>query len=572
MIGRHPLHTARKRQQRETSPALEIGRNRLLFTGAMLAAAFAVVALRLVDVTVLKGGDEPAIARSVAPAGLRTGRADIVDRNGVLLATSLKTASLYADPKVVLDAEEAAARLSQVLPQLGEAAVAAKLKSDRRFVWLQRHLTPRQQYAVNRLGVPGLNFQTEERRVYPGGPLAAHVLGHTDIDNRGLAGIERQFDEELRARDTPLRLTVDLRVQHILHEQLERAMRAFHAIGAAGVVMDVTNGEIVGMVSLPDFDPNLPTAIDPDSRFNRATLGVYEMGSTFKIFTTAMALDAGVVSMSGGYDATDPIRVARFVIRDYHAKRRWLSVPEIFMYSSNIGTAKMALDVGPAEQRAFLSRIGMLRGSPIEIAEVGQPLVPNRWREINAMTISFGHGLAISPMQLVAGVGAMVNGGVLYPPTLIRNESGSARAGTRVISARTSDQIRRLMRLVVEHGTGNKADAQGYLVGGKTGTAEKVVGRRYKAKALMSSFIAAFPMNAPRYVVFAMLDEPSGNKETFGYATGGWVAAPVVRETIARIAPLLGVRPVDEQAPEIRRHVAVDVVTEKSGKRRLASF
>jgi cell division protein FtsI (penicillin-binding protein 3) len=572
MIGRHPIHTARKRQQRETSPALEVGRNRLLFTGAMLAAAFAVVAVRLVDVTVLKEGNEPSIAQSTAPGALKTGRADIVDRNGVLLATSLKTASLYADPKVVLDPQDAARRLSRVLPELSEAALATRLDGDRRFVWLRRHLTPRQQYEVNRLGLPGLNFQNEERRVYPSGQLAAHVLGHTDVDNRGLAGIERQFDAELRSRDKPLKLTIDIRVQHILHQQMGRAMRAFTAIGAAGVVMDVNNGEIVAMVSLPDFDPNQPGAIDPDTRFNRATLGVYEMGSTFKIFNTAMALDAGAVTMEGGFDATDPIRIARFTIRDYHAKRRWLSVPEIFMYSSNIGSAKMALAVGPAEQREFLRRIGMLRATPVELSEVGQPLVPSPWREINAMTISFGHGIAVSPMQLVSGVSAMVNGGILYAPTLIKGDGNRGRAGKRVISARTSDQVRRLMRLVVEHGTGSKAEAKGFLVGGKTGTAEKVMGKRYKAKALMSSFVAAFPMNAPRYVVFVMVDEPSGTKETFGYATGGWVAAPVVRETIARIGPLLGVRPVDDEAPDIRRHVAVDVVTEKTGKRRLASF
>jgi cell division protein FtsI (penicillin-binding protein 3) len=572
MIGRHPHNAARKRQQRETSPALEVGRNRLLFTGAMLAAAFAVIAVRLVDVTMLKDGNEPSIAQAAAPGAVKTGRADIVDRNGVLLATSLKTASLYADPKIVLDPADAARKLNRVLPDLAPAATTAKLEGDRRFVWLRRHLTPRQQYEVNRLGLPGLNFQTEERRVYPLGPLASHVLGHTDVDNRGLAGIERQFDAELRSRGKPLRLTLDIRVQHILHQQLGRAMRAFSAIGAAGMVMDATNGEVVAMVSLPDFDPNQPGAIDPDSRFNRATLGVYEMGSTFKIFNTAMALDAGVVTMRGGYDATDPIRIARFTIRDYHAKRRWLSVPEIFMYSSNIGSAKMALAVGPEAQRAFMARLGMLRAAPIEITEVGAPLIPSPWREINAMTISFGHGISVSPVQLVSGVAAMVNGGVLYAPTLIKGENSGARAGTRIISARTSDQVRRLMRLVVEHGTGSKAEARGYLVGGKTGTAEKVVGRRYKAKALMSSFVAAFPMNAPRYVVFAMVDEPSGTKETFGYATGGWVAAPVVRETIARIAPLLGVRPVDEEAPDIRRNVAVDVVTEKSGKRRLASF
>jgi cell division protein FtsI (penicillin-binding protein 3) len=336
--------------------------------------------------------------------------------------------------------------------------------------------------------------------------------------------------------------------------------------------MDARTGEVLAMVSLPDFDPNQPDSIDGEPRFNRATLGVYEMGSTFKIFTTAMALDSGKVTLQGGYDASEPIRIARYVIRDFHAKKRWLSVPEIFMYSSNIGSVKMALDVGPSAQRAFLRNLGMLTPSPVEITEVGAPLAPGQWRDINAMTIAFGHGIAVSPMQLVSGVAAMVNGGVLYPPTLIRRPPGELLVGKRVISARTSEKIRRLLRLVVEHGTGGKAEATGFLVGGKTGTAEKVVGRRYKAKALMSSFVGAFPMNDPRYVVFAMLDEPTGTKETFGYATGGWVAAPVVGNVISRIGPMLGVRPVDEEAPAIRRQMAIEIVTEKTGKRRLASF
>jgi cell division protein FtsI (penicillin-binding protein 3) len=376
----------------------------------------------------------------------------------------------------------------------------------------------------------------------------------------------------LRGGASRLPLTLDLRVQHAMRAELARAMGRFSAIGAAGIVMDVTNGEVLALVSLPDFDPNDATAIDDRARFNRATLGVYEMGSTFKIFTTAMALDSGKVTLNGGYDATKPIRIARFVIRDFHAKRRWLSVPEIFMYSSNIGTVKMALDVGIAEQRAFMGRLGLLRASPVELSEVGQPLVPAKWREVNAMTISFGHGLAVSPMQLAGGVAAIVNGGVLYPPTLRKRPAGEPLVGVRVISERTSEQMRRLMRLVVSKGTGRKAAAKGYLVGGKTGTSEKVVGRRYRAKALMSSFVGAFPMTAPRYVVFAMLDEPTGTLETQNYATGGWVAAPVVGAVISRIGPLLGVRPIDEEAPKTKRRMAIDIVTAKMGKRRLASF
>jgi cell division protein FtsI (penicillin-binding protein 3) len=572
MIGRRPFLARRQGLEAPVSPAVATGRTRLVITGALFAAAFTVVAGRLVTVTLLTEGNEPPLAEATGTPAHQTDRADIVDRNGVLLATSLKTASLYANPRIVLDAEEAADRLRRILPDLDVAKTRERLMSNRAFVWIHRHLTPRQQYEVNRLGIPGLDFQTEERRVYPSGKLGAHLLGYTDVDNRGLAGIERQFDDRLSSRSEPLRLTMDLRVQHAVRTELARAMKTYRAQGAAGIVMDANTAEVLALVSLPGFDPNRPAEIDTEAPFNRATLGVYEMGSTFKIFTTAMALDSGRVSLRSGYDATKPLHVSRFVIRDFHAKRRWLSVPEIFMYSSNIGSALMVLDVGAAIQRDFLDRIGMLDPSSVELPEIGAPLVPEKWREINAMTIAFGHGLSVSPMQLVAGVAAMVNGGVMRRPTLIRRADGAAPKGVRVISRRTSQNMRRMMRLVVEHGTGSRAEAEGFLVGGKTGTAEKVVGQRYRTKALVSSFVGAFPMTAPRYVVFAMLDEPSGTEETHGFATGGWVAAPVVGRVISRIGPMLGVRPIDENAPEIRRRMAIDIVTDKSGKRRLASF
>lgn len=572
MTGRHFFFSPRRHREPTVSQEVETGRNRLMIASALFAAAFAVVAVRLVDVTLLGESGAARLAHSVGKTFHRTGRADIVDRNGVLLASSLKTASLYANPRVILDVDEAAAKLVSQLPDLDEASIRAKLKIDRAFVWIKRHLTPQQQYNVNRLGIPGLDFRTEERRLYPSGALSAHVLGHTDIDSRGLMGIEGKFDKLLRRRQAPLQLSLDLRVQHAMRQELSRAMTEFRAIGAAGIIMDVHNGEVLSMVSLPDFDPNQPDQINDDARFNRTTLGVYEMGSTFKIFTTAMVLDSGKITMRGGYDATKPIEVSRFTIRDFHAKKRWLSVPEIFMYSSNIGSVKMAMAVGTRAQKRFLGGIGMFQPTPVEIPEVGSPLIPARWREINAMTIAFGHGMAVSPMQLVSGVSAMVNGGIFFRPTLLKRPKGQSLIGKRVITDKTSEKIRRLLRLVVAQGTGRNAAAKGFLVGGKTGTAEKVVGRRYKTKALMSSFVGVFPMNAPRYVVFAMLDEPTGTKRTFGYATGGWVAAPVVGSVIKRVGPMLGVRPMDEEAPEVRREMAIDIVTKKTGKRRLASF
>jgi cell division protein FtsI (penicillin-binding protein 3) len=308
-------------------------------------------------------------------------------------------------------------------------------------------------------------------------------------------------------------------------------------------VLDAETGEVVAMASLPSFDPARPGEADSDALFNRASLGVYEMGSVFKIFTTAMALDQGAVSLQDGYDVSRPIRVARFTIRDFKPKNRWLSVPEIFIYSSNIGTVQMAMESGTPAQQAFLGNLGLTRTAQIEVPEVGQPMVPSPWREINTMTISYGHGLAVSPLQMVSAVAAVVNGGDLVPATLLKRDGRESIVVQHVLSPGTSRDMRWLMRLAVQNGTGRMADAPGYLVGGKTGTADKLRGRRYARNARIASFIGAFPMDRPRYVVFAMVDEPKGNKSTYGYATGGWVAAPLVRRVIERMGPLLGIQP-----------------------------
>ncbi|MCC7275177.1 MAG: penicillin-binding protein 2 [Alphaproteobacteria bacterium] len=532
--------------------AIERGRSRLLFLAATFTLAFLVIAGRLVDVTLLADQGEPRAAQA-APRAAETERADIVDRNGALLATSLPTPSLYANPKQVIDPAQTARRLAATLPGLDEGELRAKLSEDRSFVWIKRQLTPRQQFEVNGLGLPGLEFQRDERRIYPQGRLAAHVVGFAGIDHVGLQGVERTLDERIRGARKPLELSIDLRIQHVLRDELQRSMTEFRAIGAAGVVMDAHTSEIVALASLPDYDANTPGTANPDTLFNRVTLGTYEMGSVFKIFTTAMALDSGKTSLTGGYDATRPIKISRFTIDDYHGKHRWLTVPEIFKYSSNIGSAKMALDVGINGQRAFLDRLGLLKQMPIELPENGFPLVPNPWREINAMTIAFGHGLSVTPMQMAAATAAVVNGGIMRKPTLVKYAYGTHPDGTRVIKAKTSDDMRRLLRLVVVDGTGKKANAPGYLVGGKTGSAEKAAGRSYRKKALLSSFAGAFPMSDPQYVVLVIVDEPQGTAQSQGYATGGWVAAPLMARIVERIAPIVGVMPIDEESPQVRR-------------------
>jgi cell division protein FtsI (penicillin-binding protein 3) len=518
--------------------ALETARNRLLVTGIVFLLAFVAVSGRLVELAAFDARAEKAASSGESPIPRR---ADIFDRNGVLLATSLPTPSLYGDPREILDPVDAANKLLKVFPDLDRADLIDRLTRKGHFIWIRRNLTPNEQFAVNRLGLPGLDFLTEARRVYPQGRVAAHVLGFTDVDGRGLAGVEHAFEATLRGGE-PVRLSLDVRVQAILRSELAQTIRDFDAIGGAGLILDVTNGETLAMVSLPDFDPNGAGASDEETRFNRVTQGVYEMGSTFKLFTLAMALDSGTTTLSGGYDASHPIRVARFTIRDYHAKNRWLSVPEILVHSSNIGAAHMALDVGGRLQRKYLDQLGLLTPPAVELPEVETPLVPDPWRDINTMTIGFGHGIAVSPLQLAAATAAVANGGFFRPPTIVLRE-GVAPRGERVLSRETSETMRALMRIVVQRGTGNRAEVAGLRVGGKTGTAEKQVAGHYRRNARLSSFVGAFPMDSPRYLVLVMIDEPKGNKSTYFYATGGWVAAPTVGRVVQRIAPILGVEP-----------------------------
>jgi len=534
---------------KEDSP-VEVVRNRLVVAVLLFCLAFVVMIARTIELGFV--APEPKSARSlnsktVVPPVL-VARSDIVDRNGNILATNLETSSLYVNASAVKNPPEVARKLVEVLPDLSYADVESKLSSGRQFVWLKRKLSPRQKWAVNALGVPAFGFQREEERLYPQGRLAAHVLGHVDVDGNGLGGVEHFFNDQLELKDQTaeaLKLSLDVRVQYALADELETAMRAYRAIGAAGLVMDVNSGEVLAMVSLPDFDPNSLRGVNDFAKFNRATKGVYELGSTFKTFTFASALDEGIVDMADGYDATKPLRVARFTIKDDHPKKRYLTLPEIFTYSSNIGTAKMALDLGAEKQQEFLSSLGMLQPANIELTEVGAPLYPSTWRKSSIMTISYGHGIAVSPLQLASGIASMVNGGRLLPATLVHN-ADNWQNGKQVIKPETSRQIRQLLRMAVHKGTGRRAEAIGYRVGGKTGTAEKAEAGGYNRKSLISSFVGVYPMDDPQYVVFALLDEPKGNKETFGFSSGGWVAAPVVRNVILRTAPLLGVAPQKE--------------------------
>ncbi len=542
--------------QGQQTEALETGRTRLMIAGAVMALAFTAIGGRMIDVMAFSNISEPKSRHIAKAASLTYERAPIVDKNGMLVATTVKTVSLAADPRKVINPQESAEKLSQILTHIPMAKLYKMLSRKAKFVWINRRLTPIQQQQINALGIPGLEFRTQESRVYPQGNLLSHVLGYTNIDNKGISGLEKTFEDTLTTQEQALQLSLDSRIQHIVRDEVLQAMDEFKAIGGSAIVLNANNGEVVSMVSLPDFDPNQPSKASSDSHFNRTTLGVYELGSTFKIFNSAMALESGVANMKSSFDASKPLRIARFTIRDYHAKNRWLSVPEIFIYSSNIGSARMAEAIGPKFQKEFLQKMGMLSPSTVELPEVGRPQFPKTWRPINTMTISYGHGIAVSPMHLASGVATMVNGGYQYKPTLLK--SAQQPTGERVISSNSSRSIRKLMRENNISGSGKKAEAVGYYVGGKTGTAEKVGATGgYARKALISSYVAAFPMNDPKYVVYVMLDEPKGNKSTFGYATGGWVAAPVIKKIVSRTAPLLGIAPLDPNSKKIRRDLAL---------------
>lgn len=533
----------------EQDPVLLRSRARLWLVSALFALAFASIALRLVEMTVLPPSGSLMAQSGPVAQGPDARRADILDRNGELLATNIQVPSIFADPQLLLDRDQAARKLAAALDGVDEAVLRRRLAGDGRFVWIKRHVTAAERERIGYLGLPGVDVRLEERRVYPKGALASHVVGFTDIDNQGLTGIELAFDEALvggaEAGKPPLVLSLDTRVQQVVREELQAAMTRFRAKGGNAMVLDRTTGEVLSMVSLPDFDPNHPEASPPDHRFNRNTRGTYEMGSLFKVFTIAMALESGAVRLTDSFDATEPLRIGRHTLRDYRPRRRTLTVPEIFMFSSNVGTAKMALAVGAEAQQDFLRRVGMFERPMLELPERALPLLPQRWPDITTATVAYGHGIAVTPMQVAEGIGSLIGDGLRIPSTLQRREPGTVPAGVPTIDAATAEQIRWLMWLTVAEGTGSQAKVPGYLVGGKTGTADKAGVRGYRENAVISSFVAAFPIHDPRYVVLVMLDEPHGDAGTYYFRTGGWTATPAVGNIIARAGPILAIAPDD---------------------------
>ncbi len=533
---------------------LALMHQRLMFGMLLFGGIIAIIALRLIWLAAF--GDHA--GRKSGVIDLTPDRGDIVDRDGQALARTIDAWIIGLQPaKVIGNRLDLARRLAQLMPEKDEANYLQMLRSGQSFYYLRRRASPSLVAAINSLGEPGLALQREPDRLYPQLSLAAHVVGYTDIDGKGNAGIERAFDEQLRdpaRRNQPIVTSVSSRIQQALEHEINEAMTHFSAIGAAGVVMNIHTGEVLAMTSMPQLNPNAAGQGTPEARFNRATLGVYELGSTFKPFTVAMAMDSGIIkSMGQMYNCPKQLHVAGRTINDTHPFGRACSVAEIMKESSNIGTAQIADQLGSARQKEFLRKMGFLDKVQIELRERGRTLTPgSQWNQIERMTVGYGHGIAVTPLHLAIGYSTLLNGGIYRPATLLKVDKYHAPGqGHRVFSEETSYKMRALLRLVVTEGTGRKADAPGYRVGGKTGTAQKIIGGHYSNSVNVTSFAGVFPMDEPRYVIVVMLDEPKATPETFGFTTAGWNVAPVVSRTVSRIAPMLGVRPDKNREPNL---------------------
>lgn len=504
-------------------------------------------------------GLQPDAEPSVRVAGsdqVAAARPDILDRNGEVLATDVKVTSIFAEPKRLIDKDEAVELLTATLPDLNASELRKKLATKKGFVWVKRAVTPKEQQDVFHLGLPGIGFLPENKRVYPNGPVAAHVLGFANLDGVGISGLEKYIDGQglsdlngmgfkLAADDLkPVTTSLDLRATYAVRDELAKGIEKFKAKAGAAAILDVNTGEVVAMASLPDFDPNQPAdALLPD-KINRLSVGVYEMGSTFKAISIAMALEANKVTLRSQVDARESLRYGRFTIHDYHAQHRMLTVPEVFVHSSNIGTARMAMMVGVQGHQDFLRKMGQLTRLRTELPESAEPLVPKHWGELNTITIAFGQGLNVAPLQALMAVGALVNGGLMIKPTFLKRSEVDAKANAeRVVRPEVSESLRYLMRLNAEIGSARNSNIPGYFIGGKTGTADKLVHGHYDHDKVFTTFMALLPADKPKYLFLTLMDEPQAVPGTYGFHTAAWNSGEVTGKIIERVAPLLGMAP-----------------------------
>lgn len=518
-------------------------RGRIFFGACCCAFAYMLVAFRLLGTCVMPNLYEDDASISYA-SNKKIHRADIVDRNGTIVATSLPTKDLDANTRNILSPRETSQKLVSIFPDLDFDDVYKKLRRQKGTFTIKRNLSPHQQSLIMALGNPGLEFRSNEKRVYPHKNLLAHVIGTADIDNNGTSGIEKGLDERITSSEIPVKLSLDLGVQDTIRTILYKNLKKYHAKSATSILMDANTGEVIAMVSLPDYDPNDIKGKEGEALFNTATARVYEPGSVLKVFNTAMSLESGKVKVSDKFDATEPMKLKYNTIYDYRGENRWLSVEEVLIYSSNIGSARMALQAGFSEQYNFLKKIKFFDRLDMELVETAKPLVPkhDKWSisDSTVATVAYGYGISVSPMHLISAYSAVVNGGVYHNPSVLKKDK--APDGYRILSDRTSKQMRKLMRAVVTEGSGKKANVLGYEVGGKTGTANKLdENGKYAQKKVRTTFISAFPISNPKYALLVMMDEPKAIKETFGFSTSGWNSVPTASEIITAIAPQLNI-------------------------------
>ncbi|MDH5721991.1 MAG: penicillin-binding protein 2 [Alphaproteobacteria bacterium] len=574
------LHNKVIRIRGDQSASLGVMRERLFMLGGVFILCFLVISVRVIDLSLTHGLSvtESEIFSSHEGSDTQKGaeirRGYIYDRNGELLATSVKVPALFADPSLILEPEIVAAQLAEIFPDIKIDEIADAMRGTNKYTLLVRPVTPEQQARVLELGQLGLGFEYQYNRVYPNGSLVSHIVGYAGKDNTGLSGIELGQDEIL-AKGENVYLSLDLRLQHILRRELTKAMDEFRAVGAIGAILDIKTGEVLAGVSLPDFDPNYLARYEAEGeahkKFNQLNLGVYELGSIFKVFSIAAFLDLKSGALGQRFNVRKPIKIGRFRINDYHPKKADLSIPEIFVHSSNIGTALMAEELGAEKLKGFYSDLGLLTRMKTEVAGSGLPQFPEKWPRSTLLTVSYGHGLSTTPLQVLSAFATVVNDGIVVKPSFLKkSKDKSDQEEVQVLSEVTSAKMRKLLRLNAIHGTGESADVSGFYVGGKTGTANK-----YGRDARVSSFAGVFPAHDPRYAIIIVVDEPKGHKGTYGYATAGWVAAPTFARVVKSMAVVLGLQPdgskeAEEFAQDLVRYIPVE--DQKVKKKERAQF
>ena len=533
-----------------------------------IAVAYLVLMFRLFDLATIE--EEKLYQRSFfGYHKFKEERKEIVDRNGELLAINLSTASLHANPQKIIDPKEAVDQLAKIMPEINKKDLLENLTSNKSFFWIKRDLTPKEQYGIHNLGIPGFDFEQDQKRVYTYSNLLSHLLGFVGRDGKGQAGVEMYFDKYLRNIDSgssdPLELAIDIRVQNIVSEEMEKIIKKFSAQGGIGIVADAKTGEILSLVNKPDFDPHFPGQATPDQLFSKVTLGAYELGSVMKIITFAIGFDTKKIQLNDLYNIGTPLKISGYHIKDHSPKNGWRTVPEVFIYSSNIGTVQIALEIGRENFRKYLRALGFFNPVGIELKERANPLYPstNAWSDITMATISYGYGFSVSPLHFVQAMIPVINGGYMYPLTLLKkNNNTVSTPPVKIFDESTSFFMNKLLRLNAVVGSGKLAEVPEYLPGAKTGTANKASQGKYDKKSRFSSCIAAFPMHDPKYILFIMIDNPKGLAETYGFATGRYTSGPGAGNVIRRMGTLYGLQPVDGEDPAIKNLLHVDYIAD----------